>query len=44
MAEEWSVEAMPTLVLVKKGKEVHRIVGAMKDELKEKIKRFRPLG
>ncbi|KAL5982643.1 hypothetical protein ACLOJK_016718 [Asimina triloba] len=39
VAAEWGVEAMPTFVMVKKGKEVDRIVGARKDELLKKIEK-----
>ncbi|RWR73682.1 thioredoxin H2-like protein [Cinnamomum micranthum f. kanehirae] len=41
VAQDWEVEAMPTFVLVKKGKEVDRLLGAQKDELKKKIEKFR---
>ncbi|KAJ8637868.1 hypothetical protein MRB53_012135 [Persea americana] len=41
VAQEWCVEAMPTFLLVKKGKEVDRIVGARKDDLKNKIEEHR---
>ncbi|KAG7981867.1 hypothetical protein I3843_04G019900 [Carya illinoinensis] len=41
VAEEFKVQAMPTFVLVKKGKEVDRVVGAKKDELQEKIEKHR---
>ncbi|XXG48424.1 hypothetical protein AAC387_Pa02g2875 [Persea americana] len=41
VAQDWKVEAMPTFVLVKKGKEVDRLMGAQKDELKKKIEKFR---
>lgn len=37
MAQEWRVEAMPTFVMVKKGKEVDRLVGAKKKDLEKKI-------
>ncbi|CAA0838987.1 Thioredoxin H1 [Striga hermonthica] len=37
VAEEYNVEAMPTFVFLKDGKEVHRIVGAKKEELVAKI-------
>ncbi|KAG6494731.1 thioredoxin H2-2-like [Zingiber officinale] len=37
VAQQWKVEAMPTFVLVKRGREVDRVVGANKDELKKKI-------
>ena len=39
MAREFKVEAMPTFVLVKKGKEVDRIVGARKAELQKMIEK-----
>jgi thioredoxin 1 len=35
------VQAMPTFVLVKNGKEVDRVVGAKKDELEKKIEKHR---
>ncbi|MCE7766966.1 thiol reductase thioredoxin, partial [Pseudomonas putida] len=37
VAEEWSVEAMPTFVFLKDGKEVDRVVGAKKEELQQTI-------
>ncbi|CAL5369964.1 unnamed protein product [Camellia sinensis] len=37
VAEEFGVEAMPTFVLVKQGKEVDRVIGAKKDELERKV-------
>lgn len=37
VAEEWSVEAMPTFVLIKEGKEVDRVVGADKVGLEKAI-------
>ncbi|XP_077211848.1 thioredoxin H2-like [Tasmannia lanceolata] len=40
VAQEWGVEAMPTFVLVKKGKEVGRVVGAKKEDLKNKIEKY----
>ncbi|KAI3407584.1 Thioredoxin domain-containing protein, partial [Psidium guajava] len=43
VAREFGVQAMPTFVLVKKGKEVDRIVGSVKDELKMKIQKHRAL-
>ncbi|CAN4093916.1 unnamed protein product [Withania somnifera] len=33
VAEKWNVEAMPTFVFLKAGKEVDRVVGAKKDDL-----------
>ncbi|XVE92552.1 hypothetical protein REPUB_Repub01dG0107500 [Reevesia pubescens] len=41
VAQEFKVEAMPTFVLVKKGKEVDRIVGASKSELQKMIEKHR---
>jgi thioredoxin 1 len=40
VSSEWQVQAMPTFVIVKDGKEVTRIVGAKKDELERKIQMF----
>ncbi|XP_078180945.1 thioredoxin H2-2-like [Carex rostrata] len=40
VSREWQVQAMPTFVIVKDGKEVTRIVGAKKDELERKIQMF----
>ncbi|KAL6522011.1 hypothetical protein OROMI_031888 [Orobanche minor] len=37
VAAEYSVEAMPTFLFLKEGKQVHKIVGAKKDELQAKI-------
>ncbi|THU46920.1 hypothetical protein C4D60_Mb09t10040 [Musa balbisiana] len=37
VAEKWDVQVVPTFVLVKRGKEVGRVVGADKEELEEKI-------
>ncbi|XP_031093646.1 thioredoxin H2 [Ipomoea triloba] len=37
VAQEFSVQAMPTFLLLKQGKEVGRVVGAKKDELERKI-------
>ncbi|CAN6441762.1 unnamed protein product [Victoria cruziana] len=37
VAEEWKVEAMPTFLFLKEGKEVDRIVGARKDDINKKI-------
>ncbi|KAL5722535.1 hypothetical protein ACHQM5_006047 [Ranunculus cassubicifolius] len=41
VAREFGVEAMPTFVLVKHGKEVDKVVGAMKAELEKKIEKHR---
>ena len=40
VAKEFKVEAMPTFVLWKEGKEVERFVGANKVELEKKIKQL----
>uniref|UniRef100_K3ZY74 Thioredoxin n=1 Tax=Setaria italica TaxID=4555 RepID=K3ZY74_SETIT len=37
VAVEYKVEAMPTFLLIKEGKEVHKIVGARKDDLLAKV-------
>ncbi|XP_043713346.1 thioredoxin H-type-like [Telopea speciosissima] len=37
VATEWAVEAMPTLIFLKEGKTVDKIVGAKKEELQQKI-------
>ncbi|XP_048328784.1 thioredoxin H2 [Ziziphus jujuba] len=42
VAQEFGVQAMPTFVLVKKGKEVDRLIGAKKEELEKKIEKHRP--
>ncbi|KAI5558763.1 hypothetical protein POPTR_017G076700v4 [Populus trichocarpa] len=42
VAQEFGVQAMPTFVLVKKGNEVDRVVGAQKEELQRKIEKHRP--
>uniref|UniRef100_A0A5B7CBE5 Putative thioredoxin H2 n=1 Tax=Davidia involucrata TaxID=16924 RepID=A0A5B7CBE5_DAVIN len=41
VAQEYGVQAMPTFVLIKQGKEVDRVVGAKKDELEKKIQKHR---
>ncbi|KAG4922630.1 hypothetical protein JHK82_051604 [Glycine max] len=41
VAQEFQVQAMPTFVLWKKGKEVDKVVGAKKDELEKKIEKHR---
>lgn len=35
------MQAMPTFVLVKGGKEVDRVIGAKKEELEKKIIKYR---
>ncbi|MBA0739377.1 hypothetical protein Gogos_012655 [Gossypium gossypioides] len=39
VAQEFGVQAMPTFVLVKQGKEVDRVVGAQKNELEKKVEK-----
>lgn len=41
MAKEYQVEAMPTFVLLKKGKQVDKVIGAKKDELQKLIEKHR---
>lgn len=41
VSQEFNVDAMPTFVFLKQGKEVDRVVGARKDELEKKIARHR---
>ncbi|XP_059294019.1 thioredoxin H2 [Lycium ferocissimum] len=41
VAQEFGVQAMPTFLLLKQGKEVERVVGAKKDELEQKILKHR---
>ncbi|XP_057770605.1 thioredoxin H2 [Salvia miltiorrhiza] len=41
VAREFAVQAMPSFVLLKQGKEVDRVVGAKKDELEKKICKHR---
>ncbi|WCJ20825.1 thioredoxin 2 [Euphorbia peplus] len=41
VSQEFGVQAMPTFVLVKKGKEIDRVVGAKKDELLKKVEKHR---
>ncbi|XP_075648447.1 thioredoxin H2 [Castanea sativa] len=43
VAQEFQVQAMPTFVLVKNGKEVDRVVGAKKDELEKKIEKHKAI-
>ncbi|XP_020589274.1 thioredoxin H2-2 [Phalaenopsis equestris] len=40
VSQQWRVQAMPTFVLVKGGKEVARVVGAKKEELQSKVEQF----
>ncbi|KAI8527267.1 hypothetical protein RHMOL_Rhmol12G0062500 [Rhododendron molle] len=41
VAQEFGVQAMPTFILVKKGKVVDKITGARKEELQNKIEKHR---
>ncbi|KAK2636296.1 hypothetical protein Ddye_031088 [Dipteronia dyeriana] len=41
IAKQFGIDAMPTFILVKKGKEVDRLVGAKKDDLQKKIEKHR---
>ncbi|KAL1550969.1 thioredoxin H-type-like [Salvia divinorum] len=41
VAEEYGVQAMPTFILIKKGKQVDKVVGAKKDDLQNKIEKHR---
>lgn len=43
VAQEFGVQAMPTFVLLKKGKEVDRVIGGKKDELEKKVEKYRSL-
>ncbi|XP_042497402.1 thioredoxin H2 [Macadamia integrifolia] len=42
VAQEYRVQAMPTFILIKEGKEVDKVVGAKKDELEKKILKHLP--
>uniref|UniRef100_A0A5B6Z963 Putative thioredoxin H2-like n=1 Tax=Davidia involucrata TaxID=16924 RepID=A0A5B6Z963_DAVIN len=41
VAQEFEVQAMPTCTLIKKGKEVDKVVGVKKEELQKKIEKHR---
>ncbi|XP_068647931.1 thioredoxin H-type 1-like [Aristolochia californica] len=41
VAAEWTVDAMPTFIFLKEGKEIDRLVGARKEELLKKIETYR---
>ncbi|XP_009783477.1 thioredoxin H2-like [Nicotiana tabacum] len=43
VAQEYGVQAMPTFVLIRKGKFVDKVVGADKDGLKKKIEKHRAI-
>lgn len=40
VAQEYGVQAMPTFILIKKGKVVDKVVGAKKEELQKKIEKY----
>ncbi|KAK6924434.1 Thioredoxin domain [Dillenia turbinata] len=40
VAEEWRVEAMPTFLFIKQGKQVEKVVGAKKEELQKTIEKY----
>ncbi|XP_057492936.1 thioredoxin H2-like [Actinidia eriantha] len=41
VAQEYGVQAMPTFVLIKKGRAVDKVTGVRKEELQEKIEKHR---
>ncbi|KAL6350550.1 hypothetical protein AAG906_019197 [Vitis piasezkii] len=41
VAQEFGVQAMPTFLLIKRGTEVDKVVGAKKEELQKKIEAHR---
>ncbi|KAG6407866.1 hypothetical protein SASPL_130866 [Salvia splendens] len=41
VAQEFGVQTMPTFVLMKRGKEVDKVVGAKKEDLRKKIDKHR---
>ncbi|KAL8550385.1 hypothetical protein ACS0TY_008996 [Phlomoides rotata] len=41
VSNEFGVQAMPTFILMKRGKEVDKVVGAKKDDLRKKIEKHR---
>ncbi|XVF16568.1 hypothetical protein REPUB_Repub10bG0043200 [Reevesia pubescens] len=43
VAQEFGVQAMPTFVLLKKGMEVDRVVGAQKNDLEKKVDKHKTL-
>lgn len=40
VAQEYGVQAMPTFILIKRGKVVDKVTGAKKDELQRKIEKY----
>ncbi|KAK6160063.1 hypothetical protein DH2020_003444 [Rehmannia glutinosa] len=41
VAQEFKVHVMPTFILIKRGKEVDKVVGAKKEDLQKKIEKHR---
>ncbi|KAM7468576.1 hypothetical protein LguiB_016138 [Lonicera macranthoides] len=41
VAREFGIKAMPTFILMKKGKQVDQLIGAKKEELQKKIEKHR---
>jgi len=41
VAQAFQVQTMPTFILIKKGKQVEKVVGAKKEELKKLIEKRR---
>lgn len=41
VAQEFGVLTMPTFILMKRGKEVDKVVGAKKEDLRKKIDKHR---
>lgn len=41
MAQEFGVQAMPTFVLIKKGRVIDKVTGVRKEELQKKIEKHR---
>lgn len=39
VSNEFEVQAMPTFILMKRGKEVDKVVGAQRDDLRKKIEK-----
>lgn len=43
VAQEFEVHVLPTFILIKKGKEVDKLVGSNREELRKKIEKHGPL-
>ncbi|CAA2968845.1 thioredoxin H2-like [Olea europaea subsp. europaea] len=41
VAKDFGIQIMPTFILIKKGEEVDKLVGANKEELRKKIEKYR---